>query len=105
MTMGATGGAERSSVAQAAPARDAEELRYDEVRVVKQEAVGMYEVAVLAAGSSAALKKWIDAHGYKYPDGMDRACDDYVKDGWCFVAVKTTVGQRGGVDSKPSSTL
>jgi hypothetical protein len=77
-------------------------LKYkDEVRVLKQEAVGMYEVAVLAAGSSAALKKWIDAHGYKYPDGMDKACDDYVKDGWCFVAVKTKVGQKDGVDAKP----
>ena len=29
----------------------------DRVRVLRQEAVGMYEVAVLAAGSSAALKK------------------------------------------------
>ncbi|MCH8136439.1 MAG: DUF2330 domain-containing protein, partial [Proteobacteria bacterium] len=69
--------------------------------MIREEAVGMYEVAVLAAGSSAALKKWIDDHGYKYPDGMDKACDDYVKDGWCFVAVKTKVGQKGGVQPKP----
>ena len=44
----------------------------ESVRVVKEEAVGMYEVAVLEAGSSKALKKWMDDHGYKYPDGMDK---------------------------------
>jgi hypothetical protein len=38
----------------------------DEVRVLKQEAVGMYEVAVLAAGSSKALKKWMDENGFRY---------------------------------------
>ena len=44
-----------------------------QVKVIKQEAVGMYEVAVLAAGSAKALQLWIDDHGYKYPDGMDEA--------------------------------
>ena len=73
----------------------------DEVKVLKQEAVGMYEVAVLEAGSAAALKRWMDDHGYKYPKGMDKPCNDYVEDGWCFVAVKTKVGQKDGVDPKP----
>ena len=76
-------------------------LRFDQVRVVKQEAVGMYEIAVLEAGSAAALKKWVDEHGFKYPNGMDEACNDYVKQGWCFVAVKTKVGQKKGVDPQP----
>jgi hypothetical protein len=72
-----------------------------QVRVVKQEAVGMYEVAVLEADSAAALRKWVDEHGFQYPKGMDDACNDYVKQGWCFVAVKTKVGQKKGVDPKP----
>ena len=39
-------------------------LRFkDRVVVVKQEAVGMYEVAVLEAGSAKALKRWLDEHG------------------------------------------
>ena len=71
------------------------------VRVVKEEAVGMYEVAVLEAGSAKALKKWMDDHGYKYPKGMDKACEDYVKSGWCFVAVKTKVSGKKAVDPKP----
>lgn len=71
------------------------------VKVLKQEAVGMYEVAVLEAGSATALKKWMDQHGYRYPQGMDKACDDYVALGWCFVAVKTRVGQQQGVAPRP----
>lgn len=77
-------------------------LNYKEkVRVLKKEAVGMYEVAVLEAGSASALKRWMDDHGYRYPEGMDKPCNEYVEAGWCFVAVKTRVGQKGGVDPKP----
>ncbi len=71
------------------------------VTVLKREAVGMYEVAVLEAGSADALKRWLDDHGYKYPEGMDKPCNDYVEAGWCFVAIKTKVGQKDGVDPKP----
>ena len=76
-------------------------LKYDEVKVLRQEAVGMYEVAVLAAGSAKALKRWMDQQGYKYPAGMDAACEDYVEAGWCFVAVKTKVGQKKGIQPRP----
>ncbi len=73
----------------------------DEVVVLKEEAVGMYEIAVLEAGSASALKRWMDNHGYRFPDGMEKACGDYVNDKWCFVAVKTRVGSKAGVDPKP----
>ena len=56
---------------------------------------------MLAAGSSAALKKWMGENGYRYPDGMDKVCDEYIEQRWCFVAVKTKVGQKKGVDPKP----
>src|SRR6266581_1841717 len=77
------------------------QLKRDEVRVLKQEAVGMYEAAVLEAGSAAALKRWMDDHGYKYPAGMDAVCEEYVKLGWCFVAEKAKVGGKANVDPKP----
>jgi hypothetical protein len=76
-------------------------LKENEVRVLNQEAVGMYEVAVLEAGSAAALKRWMDDHGYKYPAGMDAVCDEYVKLGWCFVAEKAKVGGKANLDPKP----
>jgi Uncharacterized protein conserved in bacteria (DUF2330) len=73
----------------------------EEVVVLKEEAVGMYEIAVLAAGSAEALKRWMTDHGYQFPDGMEDTCNDYVKDKWCFVAVKTRVGSKAGVDPRP----
>ena len=82
-------------------ASDGLALAKDEVRVLQQEAVGMYEVAVLEAGSAAALKRWMDDHGYKYPAGMDAVCEEYVKLGWCFVAEKAKVGGKANVDPKP----
>ena len=73
----------------------------DEVRVIRQEAVGMYEVAVLAAGSPKALKRWMDDHEYAYPSGMDAVCPEYVEDGWCFVAIKTKVKQKDAGQPRP----
>lgn len=82
-------------------AESALDFKKSKVSVLKEEAVGMYEVAVLQAGSAEVLKKWMDQNGYQYPDGMDNVTNDYVELGWCFVAVKTKVGQKSGVDPKP----
>ncbi len=91
-----------SAAPSAAPSEDREAgLRYDEVRVVREEAVGMYQVAVLEAGSAAALSKWMSNNGYRYPDGMDEVANEYVASGWCFVAVKAKVGQAPGVAPRP----
>ncbi len=76
-------------------------MKKNQVQVLKEEAVGMYEVAVLSAGSAEALKKWMDKNSYKYPEGMDDVTADYISEGWCFVAVKTKVGDRGAVDPQP----
>lgn len=70
----------------------------EEVRVIREEAVGMYEVVVLEAGSAAALKRWMKDHQYRFPDGMEDACQDYIRARWCFVAVKTRVGRKRNVD-------
>lgn len=88
-----------AAVGESAP--DEPGLGVRQVRILRQEAVGMYQIAVLEAGSSAALKRWMEDHGYKYPAGMDAVCDDYVVLGWCFVAVKTRVGPKRGVDPQP----
>ena len=91
--------AERSMAPSAAI--DEAPLKYDEVKVLHQEAVGMYEVATLAAGSAKALNRWMDEHGFKYPNGMDTVCNDYIKLGWVFVAEKTRVGSKPNSDPKP----
>ncbi len=78
-----------------------QELEFDEVNVVSEEAVGMYQTVVLEAGSATALKNWMNDHEYRYPNGMDEACNDYIRQGWCFVAVKARVGNKAGVNPKP----
>jgi hypothetical protein len=82
----------------AVPARG---LAFDTVRVVNQEAMGMYEVAVLEAGSPKALERWMTERRYRYPEGMDDVVLDYVQAGWLFVAVKTKVQAAGGVTPRP----
>jgi hypothetical protein len=77
------------------------QLRKEEVRVLREEAVGMYQAVVLEAGSAAALKRWMDDNGYKYPTGMDAVCEEYIALGWCFVAEKAKVGGKANVDPKP----
>ncbi|MCH7725183.1 MAG: DUF2330 domain-containing protein, partial [Planctomycetes bacterium] len=52
-------------------------------------------------GSAKALNRWMDEHGFQYPKGMDAVCEDYIEQKWCFVAVKTKVGQKGKSDPKP----
>ena len=91
MPMSAPGGANRGG----APEPDMT------VRVLKQEAVGMYEVAVLEAGSAKALDKWMTEHTFKYPAGMDAVINDYVASKWCFVAVKTRIGPKAQTDPVP----
>ena len=71
------------------------------VKVLNEEAVGMYEIAVLEAGSPEALKEWMTEHGFRLPDVMEATCGDYIDEKWCFVAVKTRVGQKSGVDPRP----
>ena len=77
------------------------QIKRKQVTVLKEEAVGMYEVAVLEAGSPEALKKWMDKNKYQYPAGMDKVTEDYINEGWCFVAVKTKVGSKQDADPQP----
>jgi hypothetical protein len=80
---------------------EAPKLAVDEVRIVRQEALGMYELAVIEAGSARALDTWMSDHGFAYPGGMDDTVSDYVNDRWYFVAVKARVGQAPGVAPRP----
>ncbi|MDA0841036.1 MAG: DUF2330 domain-containing protein [Planctomycetota bacterium] len=79
-----------------------EELAYfGAVKVLKEEAVGMYQIAVLEASNPKALQFWMESHGYIYPRGMEAPCMDYIKEGWCFVAVKANIGSKAAVEPKP----
>jgi hypothetical protein len=89
------GGAVPSSIARES------NLSYNQVAVLKEEAIGMYQVAVLQAGSPKALSRWMEDNEYQYPAGMDAVVADYVNESWCFVAVKAKVGGGPGVAPGP----
>ena len=80
---------------------DSSELRFGTVKILKEEAVGMYQIAVLEASNPKALEHWMTNHGYVYPTGMDKPCMDYIKAGWCFVAVKANIGSQAAVKPRP----
>ncbi|MFP6905821.1 MAG: DUF2330 domain-containing protein [Verrucomicrobiota bacterium] len=80
---------------------DADELFLGRVTVLKEEAVGMYQVVVLAAADPQALAAWMRAHHYVYPAGMDGVCAEYIEADWCFVAVKANVGSQQAVEPRP----
>lgn len=94
----------RMPMPTAAPAkkmRVKRKVARESVKVLRQEAVGMYQVAVLEAGSAKALNLWMSRNGYKYPKGMDKPTNDYIRAGWCFVAVKTRVAGKKSVQPRP----
>ena len=91
------GGAGAAGLLEGGPAAK----RKDRLVVLNQEAIGMYEVAVLEAGSARALKKWMDSNQFRYPEGMDDVCDEYIADHWCFVAVKAKIGES--TDASPKA--
>ncbi len=78
-----------------------EALGYKDVRVLREEAVGMYQVAVLEAGGAGALKRWMEDNDYRFPEGMESVTNEYVSLRWCFVAVKAAVGSGPGVAPQP----
>jgi len=90
-----------TAAARPSPSPAPSPLRRDEVRVLNEEAVGMYEVAVLAAGSPAALRKWMEKHAFRYPDGMEDTLEDYVQAQWVFVAIKVSVGGATATHARP----
>ena len=65
------------------------EARYD---------VGEYDILILNAQESGALKKWLLDNGYKIPPGAEEVLDPYIKSGLKFFVAKVdvTAFEKGG---------
>ncbi|MCF6229058.1 MAG: DUF2330 domain-containing protein, partial [Planctomycetes bacterium] len=85
----------------AAESRDLGADADHEIRLLKEEAVGQYQVAVLEAGSANALKIWMTDNDYMFPEGMDGVCNEYIKAKWLFVAIKAKVNAKSSVEPQP----
>ena len=58
------------------------------VTVLSRGQVGAFDTATLEVRDPTALRAWLDANGFRAPDGIDDVVAAYVKDGWVFVASK-----------------
>lgn len=66
------------------------------VNVIAQEVVGPYETVQLEATDPNALNDWLTSHGYSIPAEIQPIIDDYLAEGFNFLAMKLVPGV--GVD-------
>ncbi|MBU0732420.1 DUF2330 domain-containing protein [Patescibacteria group bacterium] len=60
----------------------------DKVTVIEEKTIDYYDVAVLSATDPDALTKWLNNNGFKYPEKYSYIFNDYINNGWYFVAAK-----------------
>ncbi|NNJ10173.1 DUF2330 domain-containing protein [Chloroflexales bacterium ZM16-3] len=66
------------------------------VSVLSQQILGGFAVASLDAADPQALQAWLGQNGYTLPAAADLILAAYVREGWKFVAVKRSAGDREG---------
>jgi hypothetical protein len=67
------------------------------VEVVSHEVVGPYETVQLSATDPQALETWLSSHGYVIPANVQPIVDEYVAEGFDFLAMRLIPG--AGVDA------
>lgn len=70
----------------------------EKVTVIEEKTVDYYDVAVLSAKEPDALAKWLNDNGYKYPEKYSYIFNDYINNGWFFVAAKIQPQLTGEAD-------
>jgi hypothetical protein len=83
--VGASGGGDEDGATAGAPP----------VEVIGREEIGGYDVARLEAGNAAALDRWLADNDYELPPGAAPILDEYVDEGWRFVAIRLASQAEG----------
>ncbi len=60
----------------------------ESVSVLDRKLVGIFETATIASHDSRALENWLRDNGFAIAPDAKPVIDDYIKDGWVFVAAK-----------------
>lgn len=81
------------AVALGASAEDGGDFGGDPVEVVHQGTVGPYETVTLSTDEPGALNTWLDQHGYNVDDASQPIIDQYVAEGFDFIAIRLQPGQ------------
>lgn len=64
------------------------DMEYKKVKIEAQYIVGEYDILILSATESSALKTWLNDNGYKIPAGADEVLEPYIKSNLKFFVVK-----------------
>jgi Uncharacterized protein conserved in bacteria (DUF2330) len=65
------------------------------VRVHERKIVGAYDVAVLGSQDGGELTRWLNENGFATPAAIRPVVDQYVKEGWSFVASRLRRDESG----------
>ena len=68
--------------------------RKSEVKIEAKYIVGEYDILILSAKESTALKTWLDDNGYKIPAGAEEVLEPYIKSNLKFFVVKVNEAEK-----------
>ncbi len=56
--------------------------------------VGEYDILILSAKESSGLQTWLEAHGYRVPEGAGRVLASYLRQGMKFFVAKVNLAEQ-----------
>ena len=66
----------------------------EKVKIEAKYLVGEYDILILSAKESSALKTWLDANGYKIPKGAEEVLEPYINSNLKFFVVKVNEEEK-----------
>jgi Na+-transporting NADH:ubiquinone oxidoreductase subunit NqrB len=69
-------------------------LKEEKVKIEAQYIVGEYDILILSATESAALKTWLNENDYKIPKGAEEVLEPYIKSNLKFFVVKVNEEEK-----------
>jgi hypothetical protein len=93
MLLPALGGARSSAMSSTSSSQP--------VDILDRELVGIYETTTITSRDSRVLENWLRDNGFVIAPDAKPVIDDYVKDGWVFVAAKIRRDRPDGEISTP----
>ena len=78
--------------------------RGEPVKVIQVKTVGAYEIAVLSTKETGSLERWLKDHDYSIPQGHRQIIDEYIRNGWYFIAAKIELDKEVGFQPAPATS-
>lgn len=67
------------------------------VDVIGRDVIGGYDVTRLDADDAGALDTWLTENGYTMPEGAEPILEEYVEEGWRYIAIRLAAGAAGAL--------